>query len=120
MMTEEAFRMYFRKLKPGGFLVTNISNLYLNLGQVMAANARDVGAAIIFRTTQGGIVQPEMLYVTNADFAVLAENKESLEPLFARDWGYYPGLGWNPAEDARGKGWCDDYSDIAGALSLWQ
>jgi len=41
LITEEAFRTYFRHLKPSGILAVNISNKYLNLEPVMerAANA---------------------------------------------------------------------------------
>jgi spermidine synthase len=40
-ITREAFRTYFRHLKPSGILAVNISNTYLNLEPVMerAANA---------------------------------------------------------------------------------
>jgi len=39
LITLEAFKTYFRHLKPGGILAVNISNKYLNLAPVMAAAA---------------------------------------------------------------------------------
>ena len=39
LVTREAFRNYFRHLKPGGIVAVNVSNSYLNLRPVMAAAA---------------------------------------------------------------------------------
>ncbi len=39
LLTKEAFALYFQHLKPGGMLVANISNAYLNLEPVMAQAA---------------------------------------------------------------------------------
>ena len=48
LITEEAFRTYFRHLKPHGVLAVNISNAYLDLEPVMerAANAFDKVALV--------------------------------------------------------------------------
>lgn len=43
LITQEAFRHYFRHLKPGGILAVNISNRYLDLQPVMAAAAQAFG-----------------------------------------------------------------------------
>ncbi len=43
LLTREAFEMYRRKLKPGGWLVVHVSNRYLDLGPVLGALARDTG-----------------------------------------------------------------------------
>jgi spermidine synthase len=50
LITREAFRTYFRHLKPNGILAVNISNRYLDLEPVMerAANAFDK-VALIYR-----------------------------------------------------------------------
>ena len=39
LVTREAFRNYFRHLKPGGIVAVNFCNSYLNLRPVMAAAA---------------------------------------------------------------------------------
>ena len=41
LITREAFRLYFRHLKPDGILVVNISNKYLDLEPVMERAAND-------------------------------------------------------------------------------
>jgi SAM-dependent methyltransferase len=43
LITREAFRNYFRHLKPDGIVAVNVSNRYLNLQPVMAAAAADFG-----------------------------------------------------------------------------
>jgi hypothetical protein len=43
LLTAEAFGLYFRHLKPDGVLAVHISNRYLNLEPVVAANAGRMG-----------------------------------------------------------------------------
>ena len=43
LLTEEAFRLYFRHLKPGGVLAVHVTNLYLDLQPVVALSAQAVG-----------------------------------------------------------------------------
>jgi SAM-dependent methyltransferase len=45
LITREAFRTYFRHLKPNGILAVNISNTYLNLEPVMERAANAFGKA---------------------------------------------------------------------------
>ena len=52
LITEEAFAIYFRHLKPGGMLAVNISNRYLDLQPVMERAARRFGKrALVFNYT---------------------------------------------------------------------
>ena len=49
LLTAEAFGLYFRHLKPDGVLAVHISNKYLDLEPVVAANAGRMGlAALVF------------------------------------------------------------------------
>ncbi len=43
LLAREAFRIYWRHLKPDGVLVVHISNRYLNLGPVVMLSAREFG-----------------------------------------------------------------------------
>lgn len=43
LITREAFRTYFRHLKPGGIVAVNMSNAYLNLEPVVERAATDFG-----------------------------------------------------------------------------
>ncbi len=47
LLTAEAFTLYFRHLKPDGLLAVHISNKYLNLEPVVAANAARLGVAAL-------------------------------------------------------------------------
>ncbi len=108
MLTVEAFRLYFRKLKPGGLLAVNISNRYLKLGRVAAAVARDLNLYILVRTSALNVAS-DGLVVTGANYAVLAEAGDTLSA--------FPGKGWRlPAISRSWKSWRDDYSDIVSAL----
>jgi SAM-dependent methyltransferase len=49
LVTREAFRTYFRHLKPGGILAVNITNRYLDMNPVMERAASDFGKlAVLF------------------------------------------------------------------------
>jgi len=47
LITEEAFEIYFRHLKPGGLLAVNVTNAYLNLAPVMERAASHFGKIAI-------------------------------------------------------------------------
>ena len=52
LITREAFRTYFRHLKPGGILAVNISNKYLRLDPVMERAASAFGKlALVYHYT---------------------------------------------------------------------
>ncbi len=51
LLTLEAFRVYFRHIKPGGILVLHISNRYVELQPVVAAAAAALGKqALVYKT----------------------------------------------------------------------
>jgi hypothetical protein len=49
LLTRDALTMYFRKLRPDGFLLCHISNRYLRLGPVLGSAAGALGATAILR-----------------------------------------------------------------------
>ena len=52
LITREAFRDYYRHLKPGGIIAVNVSNSYLDLSPVMAAAAQEFGKqAVLYEYT---------------------------------------------------------------------
>lgn len=110
MMTEEAFRLYFKKLKPGGLLAVNITNKYLDLGQVVAAIAGNLRVSVMFRSTPMEVLYGS-LPVAATNYAVLAEGDEYLSA--------FPAHGWRLREISPSwKSWRDDYSDIVSVLKL--
>ena len=54
LVTREAFQTYFRHLKPGGILVVNTTNKYLDLDPVMESAARSFGKNAYTYDTDAG------------------------------------------------------------------
>lgn len=102
LLTVEAFREYFRHLKPGGVLAVHVSNKYLKLGGVVARAARELRKAAIL------IVNPEddLTGVYSSDWMVLANTDAAFQ-----------GAEWNAAQresmpEPVAKLWTDDYSNL--------
>lgn len=69
LLTEEAFHVYYRNLKPNGVLAFHISNLYLRLAPVVAAAAERSGHQSRMITNPDddnyGVFQSDYVLVTN-------------------------------------------------------
>jgi spermidine synthase len=110
IMTEEAFRAYFSKLKDDGIIVMNISNSFFNLEKVISAMARDLGVHAMFKITAGGKVPGTDIPYYAARFAVLAKDEATIAPLKNLP-------GWRQVDvPASQKAWTDNYSNLVGAL----
>ncbi|MBN8731174.1 MAG: fused MFS/spermidine synthase [Acidobacteria bacterium] len=106
LVTKEAFQLYFRHLKPTGYLVMHISNKYLDLEPVLARIA-------------GELNKSSMLVETNEDesgdcfgttFIVMAHTPEAFQTQPFANAGTQPKL-------KTGIGmWTDDYSNLFGIL----
>lgn len=108
LITREAFRTYFRHLKPGGILAVNISNKYLDLEPVMERGAAPFGKVAAVVHYEAEAEDPECFSSSWA----LVMDKETWEKLRSA-------LG----DDARlieprpsFRPWTDDYSSILGIL----
>jgi len=105
LMTAEALRLYLDKLKPDGIVLLHISNRYLDLDSVLAAEIRTLpgveGFLISDDNADGSYAQ------STSTVAVFAKSKEALEPLRSLE-------GVAEFEETRLKPWTDDYSDILG------
>lgn len=108
LLTEDAIKMYLSKLKPGGFIAFHISNRYLNLGPVLAADARDLG--LVVREDKDDFIDDQQLKagITASDWLVMARSKDDL-PKPARSWD-------EPSPAAHG--WTDDLSNLVSAFKL--
>ena len=98
-------RLYQRKLRPGGAILFNISNRYLDFAQVLAATAAPLG----FRSLRRDDL----------------EEKDMPEGVFASSWVLVgapdtlaaPSSQWTTIEPRRGdRPWTDDYSSLLGVL----
>ena len=112
LVTREALRMYFSRLKPDGVVVFNISNRYLDLEPVLAALARD----------------ERLFALANLDIDVPAQDLKagrlpSHWTFFARTeapLSMFRGRpGWRTPETRSGvRPWTDDYSNLLNILKI--
>jgi spermidine synthase len=102
LVTREAFQLYFRHIKPGGYIVVHISNKYLDLEPVLAAIARDLGkTAMTFETNED-----ESGNCFGTTYVVFANGREAFRHPAFDDAGA-------PAKpDPKIRAWTDDYSNL--------
>jgi SAM-dependent methyltransferase len=100
LMTEEAARVYFRKLAKNGLLVIHISNRFIRLEPVLAALAREEGLAAAIRPDR-----PSEEHLAASDWVVLSRDPKQLAALTAKG-------GWRPLGPPARSVWRDDYASI--------
>lgn len=124
LLTKEAFATYRRALKPGGLLLVHISNRYIDLNPVVAAEAKlngwhaalrhdrptDVLAATGDRASQWIAMSP--------DKAMLAALTGPVDKVRSRDYNAEQWLELDPPGDT--DPWTDDYASVLPHLSLWK
>lgn len=106
LLTEEAFRMYFDRLAPGGLVAVNISNRYFALWHTVANTVAPLGIDTMLRlgnTTP----RPE----DHSLWLVLARRGEMPKEFSKRGWKPIPA-------DDTAKPWTDDYSSLLNAMTL--
>lgn len=101
LLTREAFQLYFKHLKPDGFLVIHISNRYLNLQPVVARVVEAIGKHAVFVEDPGNT--EEEFFGT--DMVVVANTREALETPLLKE---FP----PPVTEANVLLWTDDYSNL--------
>jgi spermidine synthase len=109
LITQQALRLYQRKLRPGGMVAFHISNRYLELRPVLVELARDAHMAGATADRDVTAAQKAQLYY-GSRWVVLAPSARSLEPLI-RD-AHWEAL----ASSAPVHLWTDDYSDVLGVM----
>lgn len=108
LITREAFRTYFRHLKPGGVLAVNISNKYLDLEPVVERAAAAFGKVAVLVDYEAEEDDPECF---SSSWALVMDEPtwERLKPSLGEDAQLIkPRPGFRP--------WTDDYSSIFGIL----
>ena len=107
LITLEAFRTYFRHLKPGGILAVNITNKYLDLEPVVERAAATFGkAALVYDYTPG-----------DADFLCFGCSWTLI--LDGATAAAHPGLrhaGQVLRQERPFRAWTDDFSNMFGIL----
>ena len=110
LLTAEAVGMYFTKLKPGGALIFNISNRYMELASVIAAVAKTQGAMAYFNTLDMAAWKPDgTRFETRPLIAVVAKEKGAFGTLPSDER-------WHTGAPASVAPWTDDYSNVLAAI----
>jgi spermidine synthase len=105
LLTREALRIYLSRLKPGGIIVTHISNHHLDLREVVTATA--ASEKLIARLYDEDEVSGGDPMIKFSTVMILARNDDDFGLL--KDWDLQtPAAGEHP--------WSDDFSNLLGPL----
>lgn len=107
LLTNEAFELYFKHLRPNGVLAVHISNRYVNLAPVCARAAEHVGkpARVVVSVSDG-------MFDTSVWVLVTANQALFKQPQF-QDASMY-----EATAEGSFAGWTDQYSSIWPVLNL--
>jgi SAM-dependent methyltransferase len=110
LLSREALKMYVAKLAPGGVLVFNVSNRYLNVEKLVSALIADAGLVAFSRFDEAGDLRK--LGKSSAQHVVAARSLDDVRGLTGR-------IGWKPTAPPPGfQPWTDDYSNLL-SLIRW-
>ena len=113
LATKEAMELYLRRLTPGGVLLLHVSNRYLDLRPMLAAQARELGlAGASKRLAQNGRLTDDKVPSSWAALSRDAAKMEALEK--ARGWeDLLKSAGSRPMRP-----WTDQHASLLPALAL--
>jgi hypothetical protein len=78
LLTEEAIKLYFLKLKPNGILAFHVTNRHLSLKKVLSIHAEHLHLAALIEAFEP---QQNLPLVVATDWVVMANRPETLAPL---------------------------------------
>lgn len=104
LMTDEAFSVYLDKLAPQGILLVHISNRFIELEPVLAAEVKKRGLHGALRFD----VPPASQEFTSSDWVAITRDPAQLAAL-AR---VAPAMKWRPLKPAAAQAWSDDHASI--------
>jgi hypothetical protein len=118
LMTREALELYFRKLRPDGLLLANLTNQHLDLEPVFHAIARELGLHGL-ATSDDVVTDEQMVELKNrSSWIVLARSQDALGVLpVTYAWWPVPVESSGPA--SRRFLWTDDSSSVLPLLRFW-
>jgi hypothetical protein len=112
LITREAIQMYLAKLRPGGVLLFNISNKYVNLAAVLAGEAANLSLVGYQRTDTDVTTAQAAAGKYPSAWLVMAPTPENLGGIPAEPaWRV---LRANPNDPV----WTDDFSDVLSVTRL--
>ena len=110
LLTQEAVKLYFQKLKPNGILALHITNRHLALKKVLSDHAKNLGLAALIQEFKPAT---EIPLVVATDWVVMAQKPETLERLRLSSLGSWQKM---PLYFDM-KPWTDDFTNI---VSIWK
>ncbi len=110
LLTQEAIKLYFDKIKPGGILALHITNRHLALKNVLAEHERQLGLSGLLQEFKP---QDDVPLVVATDWAVMAKKPETLEALRQSQLGSWQKL----PVSFNNRAWTDDFTNI---VTLWK
>lgn len=124
LLTKEAFDIYKRALAPSGLLLVHISNRYIDLEPVIAAEAKAGGWAVAMRM-HSPMEEQEALGARASKWLALSQDPAKLAqltgPLAAKQPVFYDAKTWvKLAPPGNTTAWTDDYASILPHLSYWK
>jgi SAM-dependent methyltransferase len=123
LMTSEAFAIYKRALKPGGILLVHISNRYIDLNPVVAAQAKAGGWHAALRA-DNPLQKGRMNGERPSQWIAMSQDQRKLTaitgPLGDKPGRYYDPALWLRLDPADNNPWTDDYASVLPHLSIWK
>ena len=124
LLTREAFATYGRALKPDGLLIVHISNRYIDLNPVVAAEAKANGWVAALRhdgPTEEMVnkgARPSLWIALSRDPEKLSQLTGKLDK---KKSAYYNADQWLELESpADTRAWTDDYASVLPHLTFWK
>ena len=110
LLTEEAIKLYLKKLRPDGIIAFHITNRHLMLKKVLSIQAEQLHLAALIEEYQPHNEPP---LVVATDWVVMANRAETLEPLLVNERGNWQKM---PLYFDM-KPWTDDFTNI---VDIWK
>ena len=107
LLTDEAFGIYLDALSPKGVLLVHISNRYIELEPVLAAEAAKRGLTVALRDDVPGGDPASALY-TPSSWVLMTRDPAQLVKLRVAE----PELPWKTLMPAASRAWTDDHASI--------
>ena len=111
LLTQEAIKLYFDKIKPNGILALHITNRHLALKKVLAVHEKQLQLSALLEEFKP---QQDIPLVVATDWVVMAKKPETLELLRQSQLGNWQKL---PYMSSDAKSWTDDFTNI---VSIWK
>jgi hypothetical protein len=110
LLTQEAIKLYFDKIKTDGILALHITNRHLALKNVLAEHEKQLGLSGLLQEFKP---QSDIPLVIATDWVVMAKKPETLERLRQSQLGSWQKL----PVSFNNKTWTDDFTNI---VTIWK